>query len=235
MALPLRLAVPRGPTSSRDGVAGAPSRRRHAGNCALSAPSKATDVQGKQRQGAERLLFGREDQRLCLAGSRLFKRRGRDLNPRRTQRPETVFETVRNNQHGRGSAECLQALCKHYPSERCRRVPNQRITPKLRRLLEPVQRHRAVHTHDVAQLCKPEVTGSIPVRSTPFSEAVFGRSRRKSAASASRPRCATGYLARPLVTVTAGSGEGLCAMARVSAGSQIGRIEGRLGCDRVGG
>jgi hypothetical protein len=27
-------------------------------------------------------------------GSGVFKRRGRDLNPRRTQRPETVFETA---------------------------------------------------------------------------------------------------------------------------------------------
>ncbi len=87
------------------------------------------------------------------------------MNPRRTQRPETVFETVLNDHVGRSSAESLQALCKHCPSERCRCVPNQRIAPELHRLLEPFQRHQAARTDDVAQFCKPEVTGSIPVRS----------------------------------------------------------------------
>jgi hypothetical protein len=86
------------------------------------------------------------------------------LNPRRTQEPETVFETF-NNQHGRSSAECLQALCKHCPSERCRCVPNRRIARELRWLQRPFQRHHTAHADDAAQLCKPEVTGSIPVRS----------------------------------------------------------------------
>src|SRR6185437_15241487 len=30
----------------------------------------------------------------CAAGFRVIKRRGRDLNPRRTKPPETVFETA---------------------------------------------------------------------------------------------------------------------------------------------
>jgi hypothetical protein len=33
-----------------------------------------------------------------VRGSRLIERRGRDLNPRRTQKPETVFETAASNQ-----------------------------------------------------------------------------------------------------------------------------------------
>jgi hypothetical protein len=78
------------------------------------------------------------------------------------------LQTVLNNQQGCSSAECLQALCKHFPSELCRRVPNQLIGPELYRLVEPFHRHHTAHVDHVARLCKPEVTGSIPVRSTAY-------------------------------------------------------------------
>jgi hypothetical protein len=44
-------------------------------------------------------------------------------------------------------------------------MPDRRTALEERWLLKPDQRHKAAHTDDVAQLCKPEVTGSIPVRS----------------------------------------------------------------------
>jgi hypothetical protein len=60
----------------------------------------------------------------------------------------------------------LQAFCKHQPSSRCRHVPDQHTALEQIWFLEPDQRHSAARIYHFAQLCKPEVTGSIPVRST---------------------------------------------------------------------
>jgi hypothetical protein len=59
----------------------------------------------------------------------------------------------------------LQAFCKHQPSWRCRHVPDQHTALEQLWLLEADQRHSAARIDHFVQLCKPEVTRSIPVRS----------------------------------------------------------------------
>jgi hypothetical protein len=60
----------------------------------------------------------------------------------------------------------LQAFCKHQPSWRCRHLPDQHTALEQLWLLEPDRRHGAARIDHFAQLYKPEVTGSIPVRFT---------------------------------------------------------------------
>jgi len=45
-------------------------------------------------------------------------------------------------------------------------MPDQHTPLEQLWLLKPGERHNAAHADHFAQLCKPEVTGSIPVRST---------------------------------------------------------------------
>jgi hypothetical protein len=60
----------------------------------------------------------------------------------------------------------LQAECKHLPAARCRVVPACDVATVSRSLNHAPVRNQAAWASRSSQLCKPEVTGSIPVRST---------------------------------------------------------------------
>ena len=61
-------------------------------NLVRQSDTKTADLHGRPRTPTAGIADSRNP--FGDAGLRLSERRGRDLNPRRTQRPETVFETA---------------------------------------------------------------------------------------------------------------------------------------------
>jgi hypothetical protein len=62
----------------------------------------------------------------------------------------------------------LQALCKHQASGPCRAVPLYGAPSAMNALNHALQRNTTASGNRSGRLCKPDVTGSIPVRSTSF-------------------------------------------------------------------